>query len=879
MPLESGQSLFHYRLTEKLGEGGMGVVWRATDTTLDRDVAIKVLPDSLSADPDRLARFEREAKLLAALDHPNLATVHGLHDAAGIRFLAMELIPGEELEAVIRRGPLPLDDALRIASQIAAALGAAHERGIVHRDLKPANVKITPEGKVKVLDLGLAKALVDPAGSGADLSLSPTLTAGATQAGVILGTASYMSPEQARGRPVDRRADVWAFGVILFEMLTGRRLFRGESVSDILAEVLKTEPDWGKLPDDTPAQVRRVLRRCLARDPERRLRDLGDARLELEETDDAGDAASATPQGTPTGPQSITSPAALKLAWFVALAAPVLVAISFSLFLKPSPLPQPHERLDLSLPGIQFAFNNPIRISPDGRRILYFKNNELWIRDLERLEPRVVPQSRGALTPFWSPDGQWIGFISEGRIWKVPADGGERVVISRITGGVYTGYGGDATWGEDGTIVFSTGWSGLLRVSADGGEASVWLPLVEGELDLHDPTWLPDARGVLFQPHRSGKGMDQIGVWDGTERRIVLELPGDRVNAPVYSSTGHIVFLRGGVESGVWALPFDLDSLQATGKPFPVISGAGRPTVARDGTIAAVRGTGGMVTEAVEVDATGQVVRVFGGPVSVRFDLSAGPQGKRAAYSGADAGSANEDIFTVDLATGNSNRLTYETGEQRFPNWSPDGSFLVYQCFDDIQAAVCVIPTDGSGSNRIVGHGLFPSVDNTGRRLIAAVAGEGGLLDLVSLDISGEEPPTPIVRGIQETLLHALSPDGRFLAYEDNAGEVFVTRYPGGEGKWQVATEDAGVPHWSRDGKRLLFLKGMAMVQADVDTSDGFAVGDPRPLFSNPDPDLVVGRLMPMDELPNGNFLLLRNVTSDGGPPSVLLVRGWAPSP
>src|SRR6516165_8374193 len=438
----SPQAIAHYRITSKLGEGGMGEVWRATDTKLGRDVAIKVLPEAFAGDPDRMARFTREAQMLASLNHPNIAVIYGVEERA----LVMELVEGLTLAERIAQGTIPLEEALSIAKQIAEALEYAHERSIIHRDLKPANIKITPEARVKVLDFGLAKALSNEAVAG-DPSSSPTLTMHGTVAGVIMGTAAYMSPEQARGAAVDKRSDIWSFGVVLYEMLTGRHLFRGETLSDTLAEVLKTDPDWSALPDKTPEAIRKLLRRCLERDRKRRLRDIGDAVMEIDEAQAEPEANAVTAASTPV----------LRL--FPWIAAMVLLALALpAVWLL---RPRPEERLfqlEVSAPpGYTFGTSNisHYAISPDGSKLAFVATSadgkpSLWVRPLPASAAIRLPGTEGALGPFWDPTSHWIAFAANGNLQKIDVRGGQPQVLCPTMGGFVSG-----TWSRDGVILFA----------------------------------------------------------------------------------------------------------------------------------------------------------------------------------------------------------------------------------------------------------------------------------------------------------------------------------------------------------------------------------------------------------------------------------------
>src|SRR5215472_14326295 len=494
------QSIAHYRITAKLGEGGMGEVWRATDRKLGRDVAIKVLPEAFAQDADRMARFEREAQVLASLNHPNIATIHGVEDRA----IVLELVQGPTLAERISQGPIPLDEALPIAKQIADALEYAHEKGIIHRDLKPANIKITPEGRVKVLDFGLAKAMASEA-LAADSVSSPTLTMRATQGGVIIGTAAYMSPEQARGTAVDKRTDIWSYGVVLFEVLSGRQIFTGETISDTLAGVLRGELDWSKLPADTPPNIRRLLRRCLERDRIRRLRDIGDAHLELDEA-----VAAATPTIAAQTPPK-------KSAWLPWGIAALLLAAAIWLAIEPIRTPPPEPSVQsFILPPEKTAFrptlgvSGGIALSPDGRTLAFIGsqdgNSLLWIRRLDSLSARPLPGTENAYNPFWSPDSRSIAFFADPKLKRVDVSGGPAQVVCDATGG----RGG--TWNAEGSITFAI-TRGLFRVSAAGGQA---IQLLQKALQRESsdvvswPWFLPDGRHFLYTQSNILSGISSI---------------------------------------------------------------------------------------------------------------------------------------------------------------------------------------------------------------------------------------------------------------------------------------------------------------------------------------------------------------------------------
>jgi len=565
-----GQTLAHYRVSAAIGAGGMGEVYRATDTTLGREVALKLLPAELATDPDRLARFEREAKLLAALNHPGIAHLYGfdvvtLPDGTRAHALAMELVEGEDLATRLRRGPLPLDEALEVARQVAAALEEAHERGIVHRDLKPANVKLTPDGKAKVLDFGLAKAWTGEAqgaASAPDLSQSPTLAHTGTAAGLILGTAAYMSPEQARGKPVDRRSDIWSFGVLLYEMLTGRALFAGETVSDVLAGVLAREIDWKPLPAGTPPAVRRLLARCLERDPRERLRDIGDARHELRLS-----AASESGAGGLAGPLPVAGPrrARVKTALWIVAAGLLGASLGAGLVGRRA-APAKAAPLVFAIPAPEGTRLHQAVISPDGGALVFAAESpsgesHLWLRRLASRDTRRLEGTEGAREPFWSPDSRFVGFFTEAQLWKLELATGAVEALASVTdtrGGA---------WRPDGTIV--VGGARLNRVAAQGGavETALAVDSATGENAIRYPAFLPGWTHVLFYS-RNASDRSRAGLWVlELDTGVRKQLTAAAASSAVYVAPGYLLYRR---DRYLVAHPFDARRLEFTGEPRPV---------------------------------------------------------------------------------------------------------------------------------------------------------------------------------------------------------------------------------------------------------------------------------------------------------------------
>ena len=702
MPLNVGDRLGPYEIIGELGAGGMGIVLRARDTKLDRDVALKVLPEAFTSDPDRLARFEREAKVLASLNHPNIGSIYGLEEADGGKFraLVLELVEGPTLADRIAKGSIPLDEALPIARQIAEALEAAHEAGVIHRDLKPANIKVREDGTVKVLDFGLAKALEGVPGS--DPSQSPTLTAAATQMGVILGTAAYMAPEQAKGKVADKRADVWAFGVVLYEMLTGRRAFEGGDISEVMAGVITSQPDWDALPTALPPALVTYLRRCLQKDPRERIRDIGDMRLAL--------AGAFDPSARPPVEPPVTTVVVPQLPLWqrpAAIAAVVLVAIVLGGLidraLVPPPPTQPTSRAALSVPPsrpvVQTPFFPDVAISPDGRRIVYQTGGGLDVRLLDQLESVALRGLEAAVSPFVSPDGAWIGFASGNLLLqRVSSVGGPPVTICTLPAFLL-----GASWGPDDVIIFGVdALHGLWQVPATGGEPT---PLTDpGGLSAHVfPDVLPAGTGVLFTVSTTPNTTtdDQIAVLDRAtgEHRVIIE----GGSFPRYAHSGHIVYA---IEGVLYAVAFDQETLEVTGDPVPVVenvvtksSGAASFDLSDTGALVYVNGTAGWnARQFVWVDQEGRQ-EVLPLPARPYFDPRVSPDGRRIAVTVvADQG---QDVWVYDAVSAAGLRLT-QGFAVRTPIWTPDGSRIIFDSSHESIGDIYSVSADGSGQPEVV---------------------------------------------------------------------------------------------------------------------------------------------------------------------------------
>ena len=845
-----GTSLAQYRITAALGAGGMGEVWRAEDTKLGREVALKVLPHEFAEDPERMARFEREAKVLASLNHPNIATLYGLETSENTNagsgsesttYLVMELVEGSDLTERIAGGPIPIDEAIPIARQIAEALEAAHEQGIVHRDLKPANIKLAGDGTVKVLDFGLAKTWESDSGD-SSLSLSPTVTH-ATAAGVILGTAAYMSPEQARGQQVDRRADLWAYGVVLWEMLTGKKLFAGDTVSDVLASVLKDAPDLEAVPPSTPRSVRRLLARCLDKEPKNRLQWIGDARLDLREATETRPFEEID-DGVPVQSGRRRSE---WLAWAAAAAA-IGAAVLLGLRQPPDVL-QPLTRFSLGLSEEQtlsFLDQPILAVAPDGKALAMTVTDPEAARDvivlrrLDEIDPIRLDGTEGAGEMFFSPDGSAIGFFADGKLKRASVVGGSVVTLADAP----TPRGG--VWLADGTIVFAPEYaSGLWKVGDTGGAASL---LVDVDADRDERTFrfphaTPDGGILLFtvgsldSPNNYDNAVIEAYSMGTGERRTIIE----RANMARFAGRDRIVFARAG---NLYAVGFDPESLRTVGEPSPVIedvggdpsSGAGYFSISENGTIAWLAGA---VTAAdallTVVDENGVAERL---PLSTRgfFQPRFSPDGSRLAFTvGEGYSGVAGDVWVYTLATQALSRLTFG-GNELYPLWSPDGRRIAYLSYSS-DAAVMATAADGSGAEeQLTGRdstAIFPeSFTPDGRTLAYTRVGQTADIYLVTV---GEEAKL----FESQASSPSISPDGRWIAYNSpGAGMASVYVRPiEGDGKWQVSPGLGSYPRWSRDGSKIFYIDigtpKRPLMEVDISTGDSFQAGPPRVVVEN----------------------------------------------
>jgi len=860
--------LAHYRLDEKIGEGGMGVVWKATDTTLGRPVAIKILPEMFSEDPERLSRFEREAKLLASLNHPNIAVIHGLHQAEGVHFLAMELVQGEDLAQRLQRGVMPVEEAVAVAKQIAEALEAAHESGVVHRDLKPANIQITPEGQVKVLDFGLAKAFESDSASGSP-SLSPTMTSAGTRAGMILGTAAYMSPEQARGRSVDRRADIWAFGCVLLEMLTAKQTFGGETISDSMAAVLRAEPDWKTLPPDASPALRRLLRRCLAKDPKQRLRDIGEARIILE---DVIKGVAEEPVVAVTTEVPPVRRMRATVLWLSGLLIATALGSLVTWRLRPAPPQPPVRKFLLSMKDLEANYRQSPWISPDGKRIAYASAGRLWIRDLAQLKAKEIPDSEGGRVPFWSPDGSSLAYTASGKLWKVSAAGGQPVSICDLPSSIDGG-----AWGADDSIVLAPTTGPLSEVSARGGDPRTLLEPESGkETDFHKPWFLPGGRGLLFVVHRV-EGSDTLALLSNKKRRVLIQIPGARIDNPSYSTTGHIVYSREGSNAGIYAVPFSLEKLEVVGEPFLVEADGGVPSQSRDGMLIYVQGASHVLNQMVWVDRSGKVLEKTGQEQREIMAPIVSPDGRKVALS-ADENN-NRDVWIQDLARGTRTRLTFDPAADFPLAWSPAGDRVF---FVEGLGGVSTIKSkaaDGTGETTTHVKGDFASLSPDGKSLAFITRDPKTKEDLWMMSLEGDGKPVVLLQTPARERIPVISPDGRYVAYisdESGRDEIYLTRFPNGGGKWQVSVDGGVGPVWVKKTGELLFRNGDAIMIVPVATQPALTLGQPRELYNAGASKLLVAPGKKFDPDPAGGRILavqgVGELTVEAG---ITVVENW----
>jgi protein kinase-like protein/WD40 repeat protein len=922
MALVAGTRLGPYEILSAIGTGGMGEVYRARDTRLKRDVALKILPESFSNDPERLARFQREAEVLASLNHPNIAQIYGIEESNGTGALVMELVEGETLAERIARGLIPLDEALPIAKQIAEALEAAHEQGIIHRDLKPANIKVRSDGTVKVLDFGLAK-LTESVGNGQTVggaSLSPTITSPAmmTGVGVLLGTAAYMAPEQARGKAIDKRADIWAFGCVLFEMLTGKRAFAGEDVTDTLAAVVKSEPEWAALPDAVSPTLRVYLRRCLYKDSKKRVHDIGDVRLALE---GAFEPVLSNVGGPHTSAQTLVEAAVSaarretarfmrrRLAAVGAASFVIGVAVAGAILLWATRAAPPGVlRTEVTTSGATvlniLGTDRDLAITPDGSRIVYRGTGQLLVRALDQLGSRVLSGLEAPRGPFVSPDGQWVGFFDGAFLLKkVAMSGGPPVSIGQIDG-VERG----ATWGPDGTIVYATAnpATGLQRVSAAGGDPTVLTKpdRERGEGDHLWPEFLPGGQAVLFTITAATGGLDnaQIAVLDFvTGKSKVVVRGGHHAH---YLATGHLVYGAGGT---LRAVAFDRSRLEVSGTPVPVIdhvvtaaTGAVDMAIAANGTMVYVPGDARPTARSlVWVDRLGREEPVSAPRRAFQYPRIS-PDGTRVAL---DVRDEDLDIWIWDFASLTFTRLTFDPGGDEYPVWMPDSRRVIFGSGPPNAQNLYWKAADGTGSAERLTQSPSDqdaqSVSPDGKLLVFRETGASAptrSIDLMLLTLpvapassrpsaSRDGSPLgvkPLTHTVYAESTAEISPGGQWLAYESNESgreEIYIRPFPEVDsGRWQVSTGGGRTPVWSRNGEELFYVSTEdALMGVRVNAGSPWHSTTPARVFQGKyfygGPGTGTGRTY--DIAPDGRrFLMIKeDATNEAAPQNLVLVQ------
>ena len=829
----------NYQVLGLLGAGGMGEVYRARDTRLARDVALKVLPPTVAADAERLARFEREAHLLASLNHPHIAAIYGVEETGGAPALVLELVEGPTLGDRIAQGPLAAEEAARIALQIAQALEYAHERGVIHRDLKPANVKLDADGNVKVLDFGLAKAISgDPAGMASDPAMSPTVTSLGSMVGAILGTAAYMSPEQARAGTVDRRADIWAFGAVLWEMLTGKRPFEGDTISDTLASVLRAPIEWETLPASTPPAIVKLLRRCLERDPKKRLRDIGEARILLENPAEMLAAAPA-----PSASLASAAAAPPRPLWRTALpwALFIVTALVAGVALRPRPVMRPDVmRFEIGPPKSLLRINWP-RLSPDGKTMAFLGRDEtgkqlIWIRPLDSFEAHPLAGTENAGRPFWSPDGRELAFFAGNQLLKISAGGGPTQLVCEANSGA------DGSWGSSGVILFDGGSKDPIRkCPASGGVASSQIqdnPQKDSVLYAW-PFFLPDGRHFLCQGTARGEGVGQTKLYVGSLDDPALKPLVASDSRPEYGS-GYLVYV---MRNTLVAQGFDSAKLELSGDPVPLAAGVaatnpGDFTVSASGALAYVASQENGSDQFVWVDRKGVELGRVGDPGSYT-ELALSPDGSRLAYTAFDG--TQNDIWVRDLRRGVAMRLTSDASEEVWPVWSPDGSRIAYSSDRDGLYGLWQKSSSGTGAEEklYVDKGANLGAMNwtpDGRYLAFSAFPQGGKADTKLLPMQGgERKPLDVLVEKAAEMSPAFSPDGRFLAYrsdESGRNEIYVQPYPATGAKWTISNQGGSSPQWRGDGKELFYKAPDDTVYAvPVTLAPVFDAGTPVALF------------------------------------------------
>jgi Tol biopolymer transport system component len=865
MAIPRGTRIGVYEIVGMLGSGGMGEVYRARDTRLGRDVAIKVLANRVTDDPTVTARIEREARLLASLNHSAIATIHGVEVWEGSPAIVMELVEGETLAVKLFEGPLPIPVVIRIAKQVSEALTAAHDRGIIHRDLKPANIHLRPDGAVKVLDFGLAKSITQ---TDTQMQISQTVTT----TGSIMGTAPYMSPEQARGHEVDRRSDIWSFGAVVYELLTGKRAFYGATPADTIVAVLSQEPDWDALPAGTPEGLRALIERCLQKDVRQRLRDLGDASFDY----------------GATNPAFIGAIRMVRRRNFTRLmtAAAAIAAIAGAIWVGVLLMDRsgrdggPLRKFEVQADGLgddpgTFAGDTGpgqgVVISPDGRRIVYPSKGRLWVRELSQLTSRELDGTAKAVAPTWSPDSGWVAYAAGDQLRKSPITGGPAVKVATLPGPFVEA--GGAGWDADGQLYFSIGNGPLYRASSEGGDPVPLIDVDPGILDYHDVT-IGGGR-PLFISHYTNQ-QHSIDTLENGKREVLFGPVQQVIRHAAFSRSGHLVYQRVDSNPGIWAIAVDPRTLRPRGEPFLVASSGLRPSVAADGTLVYVTDESWGQVRISFVNRAGAVIRDVGEPAAGLKNPTLSPKGDRIAYV-APTGE-RDDLFMMDVATGVSTRLTL-TGTRGDPEWDPDGTRLLFSCgATGREGGICSMRVDGgAGESQVIVPGASqPDLSADGKSIAYILLDPKTRTDVWTAPLDKSSPPRLIRQSPAFDFSPRISPDGRWIAYassEAGIPQVFVADYPLTRRRWQVSIDSGAQVDWNPRGGELIYLDGGGRLQSVAVTEQGPS-GKAREIFAETVSRAHLTRSYSI-AADGESFLVVRDVDRGSIRPRITVVENW----
>lgn len=864
MAIPRGTRIGSYEILGMLGSGGMGEVYRARDTKLGRDVAIKVLANRVTDDKVVLARIEREARLLASLNHPAIATIYGVEEYEGSPAIVMELIEGETLAVKLFDGPLPVAEVVRIARQVSDALTVAHDRGIVHRDLKPANIHLRPDGAVKVLDFGLAKSVTP-----SETQLLPSQTV--TTTGSIMGTAPYMSPEQARGQEVDRRSDIWSFGATIYELLTGKRAFFGATPADTIVAVLSAEPDWDALPGETPEGLRALLQRCLQKDVRQRLRDLGDASFDYGATNSAFVGAIRMARRRHVTRWLTTAASMAAIAGVIWIAA--------TLINRNAAGAGPLRKFEVTADGLgdepgTFAGDTGpgagVVISPDGRRIVYPASGRLFVRELSQLSARELDGTAKAVAPAWSPDSNWVAYVVDNQLRKSPISGGPAVTVATMAGSFAEA--GGSGWSADNELFYSLGNGPVWRVSADGGDPVALVDVEIGILDYHDVT-IGGGKPLWVSHHTNNQ--HSIDTFEDGRRQVLFGPVAQVIRHAAYSRSGHLVYQRVDQNPGIWAIAVDPRTLRPRAEPFLVASGGLRPSVAADGTLVYVTDESWGQVRLSFINRGGVVVRDIGEPGAALRHPALSPAQDRIAFV-APSGE-KDDLWMIDVAAGLTTRVTF-TGVRGDPEFSLDGTRLLFSCgATGREGGICEVRVDGGGAEAavIVPGASQPELSPDGKSIAYILLDQKTRTDVWTAPLDKSSPPHLIRQSPAFDFGPRISPDGRWVAYGSSEGGqpmVFIADYPQARRRWQVSTGSGAQAEWNPRGGELFYLDGSGRLHSVAVNDQGPA--KPRVLFTESvsKAHLTRGYAVAAD---GESFLVARDIDRGATRPKITVVENW----